>query len=53
MARNRKRKVFDVVAVVKDASRTHIGPVPPTKVVPHKHKRKPRFKEDLRDLTEV
>lgn len=37
-----KQKKFDVVAAVKDASRTHIGPVPPTRVVPDKLKRSAR-----------
>jgi hypothetical protein len=47
-----KLKKFDVVAAVKDAARIHIGPVPPTRLLPHKHRRAPKHRETTRRLLE-
>jgi len=47
MARKRK---FDKVAAIKDASRTHIGPVPVTRRVPNR-KRKISEREFLHEMS--
>jgi hypothetical protein len=47
-----KPRKFDLVAAIKDASRTHIGIVPATRFVPHKNRRRPKHKDTLRRLLE-